>query len=126
MSTPLVSGAPQSSSQEILEKMRASAIRRVPILSDGQLVGIVTLDDLLGTLGHRLTQLTQASRRGERSQRNRARIERTRARLDEHTQLLRERLGLLGSRAAALGRRGTKLVQHRFEALRRKLGRQQP
>ena len=45
---------------ETLQHMRARAIRRMPVVDDGgNLVGIVTLDDLLGLLVEELNMLTK-------------------------------------------------------------------
>ena len=45
---------------ETMEVMRFKGVRRLPVVGgDGQLVGIVTIDDLLGILAEELTDLTR-------------------------------------------------------------------
>ena len=45
-STPVVTGAPAMDVEEATQLMVRHGIRRLPILDDGRLTGIVTLDDL--------------------------------------------------------------------------------
>ena len=48
---------------EAVATMRERAVRRLPVLArDGRLVGIVTLDDLLGTISSELANLSEALR----------------------------------------------------------------
>jgi CBS domain-containing protein len=50
-STPLVTGAPRMDVEEATQLMVRHGIRRLPILDDGRLTGIVTLDDLAVRIG---------------------------------------------------------------------------
>jgi CBS domain-containing protein len=66
-SAPVVTGSPEMDVTEAAELMMAHAIRRLPVLADGRLTGIVTLDDLVVRTGdveltHRLTtDITRAA-----------------------------------------------------------------
>lgn len=66
-SSPVVTGTPGMDVQAAAELMVRHAIRRLPILDDGRLTGIVTLDDLAARSGDaelvaRLTtQITRAA-----------------------------------------------------------------
>ncbi|MDJ0851385.1 MAG: CBS domain-containing protein [Myxococcota bacterium] len=57
MSAPLIGADPSEPLEEVVERMRTASVRRIPILSEGRPVGIVTVDDLLVTFGHELDQL---------------------------------------------------------------------
>jgi CBS domain-containing protein len=50
-STPVVTGAPGMDVEEATQLMVSHGIRRLPILDDGRLTGIVTLDDLAARIG---------------------------------------------------------------------------
>lgn len=49
MSPEPVTLSPEDSEQQAIMLMRARHVRRIPIVEDGRIVGIVTLDDLLLT-----------------------------------------------------------------------------
>lgn len=57
MSTPLDTLAPEDTLQEAAQRMRELGVRRLPVLRDGELAGIVTLDDLLQALARALVDL---------------------------------------------------------------------
>lgn len=63
MSRPLVTAAPTDALEAVIDRMRRAGIRRVPIVRDDHLVGIVTLDDLVVHLGCELEGLGEALRR---------------------------------------------------------------
>jgi CBS domain-containing protein len=50
-STPVVTGAPGMDVEEATQLMVSRGIRRLPILDDGRLTGILTLDDLAARIG---------------------------------------------------------------------------
>lgn len=61
-SSPVVTGDPAMSVEEATELMARHGIRRLPLLDDGRLTGIVTLDDIAARTGdlelaHHLTAL---------------------------------------------------------------------
>ena len=47
MSTPLISGKPEMSLEEILKTMVLKRVKKLPILKDEKLVGIITLFDIV-------------------------------------------------------------------------------
>ncbi len=42
--------------------MREAGVRRVPVVADGQLVGVLSVDDLLGSLAQQLSDVVQVIR----------------------------------------------------------------
>lgn len=63
MTEPLVTATPRETIEEVVARMRSHRIRRLPVLENGKLVGIVTLDDVLSSLGNELSYLGTAARR---------------------------------------------------------------
>jgi CBS domain-containing protein len=60
MRTPLVTAAETEDSAVAVSRMRMHGVRRLPVTGrEGQLVGIVTLDDLLKKLGSEVTALIE-------------------------------------------------------------------
>jgi CBS domain-containing protein len=49
--------APETDTLELTERMREAGVRRVPVVEDGELRGIVTLDDLVVQLSRELSNL---------------------------------------------------------------------
>jgi CBS domain-containing protein len=49
--------APETDTLELTERMREAGVRRVPVVDDGELRGIVTLDDLVVQLSRELSNL---------------------------------------------------------------------
>lgn len=47
---------------ELCEQMREEGVRRIPVLADGELAGIVTLDDLVILLGDEMKDLSEVIR----------------------------------------------------------------
>jgi len=54
LSMNVISVAPEASVAELTEKMREERVRRVPVVDDGELRGIVTLDDVVVHLAEEL------------------------------------------------------------------------
>lgn len=63
MSRPLVTAAPTDAIEGVIERMREAGIRRVPVVRDERVVGIVSLDDLVVHLGRELDGLGDVVRR---------------------------------------------------------------
>ncbi len=64
---PVVIAAESEDLHEVLERMRVHGVRRIPVVdSAGALVGIVTLDDLLGALLAEVQALLETTRRAQR------------------------------------------------------------
>ena len=65
MEPELVTVRESDSVQQTLEVMRARAVRRIPVVGDdSQLVGIVSIDDLLAVLAEELTDIAKTVERG--------------------------------------------------------------
>ncbi len=116
MSKPLVAVSPGDRLEQVIERMRGAGIRRTPVVRDGRLLGIVTLDDMLLTLARQLDDLGEATRREIVDARARGRRERRRAEAQES---LRE-LGELLERA---GESAREVLARELEALRERLRR---
>jgi CBS domain-containing protein len=52
VSRPLISGVPEMDLEEAAARMVQHRIRRLPVIDDGELVGIVTLDDIAVRTGN--------------------------------------------------------------------------
>ncbi|WP_411963232.1 cyclic nucleotide-binding/CBS domain-containing protein [Haloferax sp. YSMS24] len=61
-STNVFSVAPDAGVTEVVDMMHDEGVRRVPVMEDGDLVGIVTLDDLLCHLSRQLEELADVVR----------------------------------------------------------------
>ena len=57
MSQPLITAAPGDSIEAVMARMSANGIRRVPIVRDERVVGLVSLEDLVFELGRDLNDL---------------------------------------------------------------------
>jgi len=64
MSAPLVSVSADQPLEQVVEAVSRSGIRRVPLLRDGHLAGLVTLDDVLAGLTDELSDLVEGIRSG--------------------------------------------------------------
>jgi len=65
--TPVVIAGEYEDIHEVLERMRVHGVRRIPVVDGrGALVGIVTLDDLLGALLDDVQALLATTRRAQR------------------------------------------------------------
>jgi CBS domain-containing protein len=62
MSQDLESIAPDEGLYELIRTMGEAGVRRMPVVEDGQLVGIVTLDDVLILLGMELNAISNLIR----------------------------------------------------------------
>ncbi len=116
MSSPVVTADASQPLEEVVERMRTRGVRRIPILGDEGLVGLVTFDDLLVVFGRELQQLGEAALRDVRSEQLHARVERLR---NEAEETLRE----LSSRLRELGEKTFERLRPELEALREKLRR---
>jgi CBS domain-containing protein len=63
MSQPLHVAHPEDPLDRVVELMSARGIRRVPVVRDGELVGMVTLDDVLAEVAGELHDLAEGMRR---------------------------------------------------------------
>jgi CBS domain-containing protein len=114
MSAPPITAQATQPVEEIVGIMRTRGVRRVPILSEGRLVGIVTFDDLLVAFGEELGQLGRATLRDVRKEWGLAQAERLRREAEE-------RLRDLAGRLQRVGGETLRGVARELEALRERL-----
>lgn len=111
MQAPVVVAQADEPIESVVERMRAARIRRIPVLGNGQLVGMVAADDLVLHLGRELEDLGQAAKHAIDERRRRARRERRREEFEESLAALRETL-------ETAGREAVDFVTREFESLR--------
>lgn len=71
MSTDVVTARESDTFAELLATMRRQGLRRLPVVdAQGVLVGLVTLDDLLGILAEQMRTVVQAIESEQRRERN--------------------------------------------------------
>jgi CBS domain-containing protein len=100
--------------ERVVARMREGGVRRVPIVNEGRLIGIVAVDDLVLHLSRELTDLGFAAK--EEIDAGRRRGRRARRRHD-----LEESLAALEASALALGRDGLARVRKEIDALRERV-----
>jgi CBS domain-containing protein len=83
MSQPLLTASPEEPVERLALTMTTHHIRRVPVVKEGRLVGLVSLDDLLGLLADELGDLAEGTRRRFRAARQAARVRRVARDLEE-------------------------------------------
>jgi len=115
MTDDLVTGTTDEPLQEVLGRMRARAVRRLPILRKGRLVGLVALDDVVAELGRELGDLRETVRSEVLGARRAAPRRRRREELESTLEELRTELSDLGDQSA-------EWIQQAVESLRKRLG----
>jgi signal-transduction protein with cAMP-binding, CBS, and nucleotidyltransferase domain len=111
MSAPLLAAEASDPLSRVIEVMCRHGIRRVPILRDGRVTGIVALDDVLAELRCELDDLSGATRRQMFEARFAASLPRLREEIET-------RLSELGDRLKQVGSRATEKLGREFEELR--------
>jgi CBS domain-containing protein len=99
MTTPLVTAAHDEGLPRVIELMRTRAIRRVPLLRDGHVVSIVSLDDILVELSSDLWNVSETARIEIRDAQRTARRRRLREAREEALEELRSQAHQLGQEA---------------------------
>lgn len=116
MSHPAVTAREGDPLERILDAMTRHGVRRLPIVEEDHVVGVIALDDVLARLGAQLDELASASQRQIADARLAARWPRLR---DEVEARLRE----LGERVQKAGGRSADALVREFDALRERLRR---
>jgi CBS domain-containing protein len=101
--------------EHLLDRMRERGVRRLPILRDSHLVGLVTLDDVVADLGRELSDLREALRGEVLGARRQAVRRRRREQMDEM-------LETLHTEAAQLGDQARSWLREELESLRARIG----
>jgi CBS domain-containing protein len=116
MSRPLVTAGPGEPIESVIERMRTAGVRRIPVVRDERLTGLVSIDDLVVELGRELDDLGESARRSVQDARRRGRRERRREEVEETVAELRASVERAGREAADL-------LSREFETLRARLRR---
>jgi CBS domain-containing protein len=117
MSAPVALARADEPIDHVVERMRATGIRRLPVVRDGTLVGLVAVDDLVVHLGRELGDLGETVRSAIDAAREQARRERRREELDATFSELRRGIERAGRDAA-------EFVTREFESLRDRIRKQ--
>jgi len=113
MSKPLITGQAEDALERIVDRMRVAGVRRIPVLEDGRLVGIVSFDDVLAALARELDDLGEAARAEVMHARRRRRRRRQ----------LEESLWALRRQTERAGGHGRDFATRELEGLRERLRR---
>ncbi len=116
MTAPAITADASQPMEEITELMRAHRVRRVPVVQDGRLVGIVSYDDLLVALSDELRKLGRAVQRDVQRESRVAAAEEMRTRASEALKEAAHQLGELGEET-------TKKLKEEVDSLRNRLRR---
>lgn len=111
MSHPLITATPSDPLDTVIALMKEHGLRRLPVVENGALVGLVTLDDVLAALGSELRDLGDVARREIRSAQ---RTERRRALREDLESAVKRSL----DSAEALGARAENALAEELESIR--------
>ena len=114
MTRPLLSVGRDASLEQVLDLMAEHGVRRVPVVEDGEICGLVALDDALLALGDDLRALGEIPRREIRSAHRAARARELR---DDVERLVQRGLG----EAERLGGKASAALTREFESVRDRL-----
>jgi signal-transduction protein with cAMP-binding, CBS, and nucleotidyltransferase domain len=99
MSGDVLSADRHATTVEVLQKLEARGVRRAPLLVDGKVVSLISLDDLIADVGAQLWNLAETVRVELRESRRQAPIRRRREARGELLEDLGTQLGELGEQA---------------------------
>ncbi len=116
MSQPPVTAETNEPVESVIERMRAAAVRRIVVVRDGRVHGLVSVDDLIVELGRELDDLGEAARRSVEASRRRGRRERRRVEMEETLVELR-------ASVERAGRDVADFLSREFESLRERVRR---
>jgi CBS domain-containing protein len=115
-SKPVHCATTENSLEEVIARMREAGVRRMPVVRDDVLVGLVTLDDLVVQLTREMASLSCSATCSIDEGRKQGRRKRRRVELEEA-------LVSLEASAVAAGKGALELVTREFDALRERLRR---
>jgi CBS domain-containing protein len=110
-----VTGGTDEPLERLLEKMKSVGARRLPIVREGQVVGLVALDDIIAEIGKELGDIRAALRDEVLGARRAAQSRRWR---NDITATIEE----LRAQVTHLGADSMDWIQREIEAMRRRLG----
>ena len=116
MTAEPVTGRTDEPLERILEKMKSLGVRRLPIVHDGKVVGLVSLDDIVSEIGRELADIRAALRSEVLGARRDAQRRRRR---DEVIATIEE----LRGHVAEISAESRDWIQRELEALRKRLHR---
>lgn len=110
MTAPAVTAEPTDRLEEVVAKMSSRGVRRLPIVTGGRAVGMVSYDDLLVTFGRELVALGEAARAEVQREQLAARADHVRREVEAN---LRE----IGNKVAELGTDSVETLRKEVESL---------
>ncbi|HBZ70004.1 MAG TPA: CBS domain-containing protein [Deltaproteobacteria bacterium] len=116
MSHPIITVTPADTMERAIEQMARHGVRRLPVTEGSELVGIVSLDDLLGDLGSDLEDLGEVARLQGRKRKHAPSLPQLREEMETRIQVFRGRLEREGEKA-------TDALLREFDSLRNRLRR---
>lgn len=116
MTAEPVTGRTDEPLERILEKMKSLGVRRLPIVHDEKVVGLVSLDDIVAEIGRELADIRAALRSEVLGSRRDAQRRRRR---DEVVATMEELRGQI----AGISAESREWIQRELEALRKRLHR---
>ncbi|HVP31729.1 MAG TPA: CBS domain-containing protein [Myxococcota bacterium] len=116
MTSPIIAAEATDPLAHVIDLMGRNGIRRVPIVRDGRVTGIVALDDVLAEIGRELDDLGGVARRQIIEARLAASLPRLREEIESRLSELVDRLQQVRSRA-------TETLGREFEELRERVKR---
>lgn len=115
MTTDLVFGSTEEPIERLLEKMRSAGVRRLPIVREDRVVGLVSIDDIVAEIARELGDVRAGLRGAVLGARVTSQRQRRREEVAAAIEAFRKRVGRLG--ADPVGR-----VRRQIDAVRRRLG----
>jgi CBS domain-containing protein len=116
MSQPAVTAGASEPVEQVIERMRTAAVRRLVVVREGQVHGLVAVDDLVVELGRELDDLGEAARRAVETSRERGRRARRRGEFEDTLVELRDSVERAGRDVADF-------LTREFESLRERVRR---
>lgn len=92
MTEPLVTADADDDVEVVIRLMKSRGVRRVPLTSEGKLVGIVALDDLIQALAHDMDELSKETQAKIQAARVHGRLDRIQRDVDNRLRDAYERL----------------------------------
>jgi len=118
MSSPLHTASPDDPFDRVVQVMAAKGVRRVPIVRESALTGVVTLDDALAALSDELHELAAGRRRTVSAAERAARARELAREIGERARHLGEQLDELGAEVKSKLARELEGFQERIRARR--------